>query len=238
MEIRSYVLQRIIQETSDVRSFIFDFGEHPFDFIPGQFVIVHLNAECQAPLTISSSPHDRKYFQVTVKRTGNFGTQFYDQMRVGEKVSIGRPMGQLKLQIDSLDPVCFIGCDYCIPAARSFFYYMLVRQPQRRLTLFHEITDPNQILYDKEFQHFEQNSPLTRVLLLNQQTSPVNQQTRPAGWFGGLGRITPIMVKSLYAENSSTKFYVAGEYAEVKFYQQTLQLAEIPKTSIFVERWS
>ncbi len=231
METHPYTLRRIIQETPDVRSFIFDFGDHPFGFTPGQFVIVHLDAERQAPLTISSSPHDQKYFQLTVKRTGNFGTQFYDRMQIGDAVSIGRPMGQLKLQTDSLDPVCFIGCDYCIPAARSFFYYLLVRQPERRLTLFHEVTDPSQILYDGEFRHFEQNSPLTRVLLLN-------QATRPAGWLGGLGRITPVMVKSLYLENPNTKFYVAGEYPEVKFYQQILQSAEIPKTSIFVERWS
>jgi hypothetical protein len=46
------------------------------------------------------------------------------------------------------------------------------------------------------------------------------------------------MVKSLYIENKSTKFYIAGEYPEVKFYQQVLQSAEIPKSSIFVERWS
>ncbi len=230
METHPYTLRRIIQETPDVRSFIFDFGERPFAFMPGQFVIFHLD-DSQAPLTISSSPHDQKYFQVTVKRTGNFGTQFYDRMQVGDTVRIGPPMGQLKLQTDNSEPVCFIGCDYCIPAARSFFYYILVRQPERRITLLHEVSDPNQILYDNEFKHFEQSSPLTRVVLLN-------QPTRPAGWFGGLGRITPIMVRSLYLENPNTKFYVAGEYPEVKFYQQTLQSAEIPKTSIFVERWS
>jgi hypothetical protein len=99
------------------------------------------------------------------------------------------------------------------------------------MTLFHEVTDPSQVLYDSEFKHFEQNSPLTRVILLN-------QPTRPAGWFGGLGRVTPVMVRSLYLENPNTKFYAAGEYPEIKFYQQVLQSAEIPKTSIFVERWS
>lgn len=231
MDAYPYTLRRIIQETSDVRSFVFDFGDRPFSFIPGQFVIFHLDDKCQAPLTISSSPHDQKYFQVTVKRIGNFGTRFYDQMQVGTTVLVGPPTGQFKLQTDSYDPVCFIGRDYCIPAVRSFLYHILVRQPERHITLFHEITDPTQILYDNEFKHFEKDGPMTRILILT-------QTTRPAGWFGGLGRITPLMVKSLYIENTSTKFYIAGEYPEVKFYQQVLQSAEIPKSSIFVERWS
>ncbi|MFQ3580671.1 MAG: FAD-binding oxidoreductase [Chloracidobacterium sp.] len=231
METKPYTIRRILQETPDVRSFILEFGDHPFSFTPGQFTVVHLNAECQAPLTISSSPHDQKYFQFTVKRTGNFGTQFYDQAQIGDTVSIGEPMGQLKLQTDTLDPVCFLGSDYCIPAARSFFYYILIRQPQRKMTLFHEVTSLDQVLYDNEFKHFEQNSPLTRVVLLN-------QPNRPAGWAGGLGRITPVMLRSLYLENPKTKFYAAGEFAEVKFYQQLLQAAEIPKQSTFVERWS
>ncbi len=231
MKTNSYVLRRIIQETPDVRSFIFDFGDSPFSFTPGQFVIFRLDDKRQAPLTLSSSPHDQKYFQVTVKRTGNFGTRFYDQMQVGDAVSIGEPMGNLKLDVNASDPVCFIGSDYCIPAARSFFYYILIRQPQRRITLFHELTDPSQALYDNEFKHFDQNSPLTRVLILN-------QLIRPPGWMGGLGRITPVMLRSLYLENPNTKFYAAGEYPETKFYQQALQSAEIPKQSIVVERWS
>lgn len=231
MQTQPYTVRRIIQETPDVRSFIFEFGEHPFDFTPGQFVIFHLDADRQAPLTISSSPHDQKYFQVTVKRIGNFGTRFYDQVQVGDTLSVGRPMGQLKLQTDSLDPVCFVGMDYCIPAARSFFYYILMRQPQRRLTLFHELSDPNQILYNNEFRYFDQNSPLTRVLILN-------QPTRPAGWNGGLGRVTPVMLRALYLENPKTKFYAAGEHPEIKFYQQAFQSAEIPKQNIVVERWS
>ncbi|MCS7080102.1 MAG: hypothetical protein NZ585_08635 [Chloracidobacterium sp.] len=231
MSTRPYTVCRIIQETTDVRSFIFDFGEYPFSFTPGQFAVFHLNAERQACLTFSSSPHDQKYFQVTVKRIGNFGTQFYDQVKVGDIIHVTEPMGQLKLQTDSLDPVCFIGMDYCIPAARSFFYYILTRQPERRLTLFHELTDSSQILYDDEFKHFEKNSPLTRILILN-------QPTRPVGWVGGLGRVTPVMLRSLYLENPNTKFYAAGEYPEIKFYQQTFQSAGIPKSNITVERWS
>ncbi|OYT71333.1 MAG: hypothetical protein CFK52_08190 [Chloracidobacterium sp. CP2_5A] len=231
METRSYTLRRIIQETSDVRSLVFDFGDRPFAFTPGQFVIFHLDAERQAPLTISSSPHDQKYFQVTVKRTGNFGARLYDQAQPDQTYSIGEPMGQLKLDTAVDDPACFIGADYCIPAARSFFYYILLRQPQRRLTLFHEVTDASQILYDNEFKHFEQNSPLTRVLILN-------QPTRPPGWTGGLGRVSPVMLRSLYLENPNTKFYAAGEYPEIKFYQQVFQSAEIPKQNITVERWS
>ncbi len=231
MKTQPYTVRRIVQETSDVRSYILEFGDHPFSFTPGQFVIFNLNANQQAPLTISSSPHDQKYFQVTVKRIGNFGTQFYDNVQIGDTLYASEPMGQFKLQTENLDPICFIGRDYCITAARSFFYYLLIQQPQRRMTLFHEISDPDQILYQNEFKFFEQNSPLTRILILD-------QPNRPAGWNGGLGRLTPIMLRSLYLENTNTKFFAAGEHAEIKFYQQLFQSAEIPKQNIAVERWS
>ncbi len=64
-------------------------------FIPGQFVIVHLENELDLkgkPYTISSTPDD-KFLSITVKKIGKFSTALHNLM-IGASVTIEGPMGR------------------------------------------------------------------------------------------------------------------------------------------------
>ncbi len=226
-----FQIRKVTQELSDVRSYAFDFGNSRFDFEPGQFVIVTLGPELQAPLTISSSPTEPGQFEITVKRTGNFGTRFYDTMTAGDEVSLSRPMGQFKLDRQAVSPVCFIGRDYAITAARSFLRFLWETGSPRRLTLLHEISGFDQVLFDAEFRRYPPGERFTRLLLLD-------QPTRPPGWTGPVSRVTDQLLKGLFVESPDTRFYAVGEGSDIGFYKNQLQAAGIPKTSFLLERWS
>ncbi len=231
MEANRYTIRKITQELADVRSYAFDFGNAPFEFEPGQFVIFTLDADLQAPLTISSSPTERSQFEVTVKRTGNFGARFYDTMKAGDSVSVGRPMGQFKLDRKAAAPICFIGRDYAITAARSFLRFLWETGSSRRLTVLHEISGFDQALYDAEFRKYQAGERFTRLLLLD-------QPTRPPGWTGPVSRVTDQLLKGLFVESPDTVFYAVGEGTDIGFYKTQLQAAGIPKTNFLLERWS
>lgn len=231
MEPLRYTIRKITQELADVRSYAFDFGVNAFDFDPGQFVIVTMSDALQAPLTLSSSPTEKSHFELTVKRTGNFGTKFYDSMKAGDSVAIGRPMGQFKLHRTAATPVCFVGRDYAITAARSFLRFLSDTGTTRRFTILHEISGFDQALFDAEFRKHHLGDQFTRLLLLD-------QPTRPPGWTGPVSRVTDQLLKGLFVESPDTMFYAVGEGADVGFYKTQLQAAGIPKANFMLERWS
>lgn len=231
METNRYTIRKITQELSDVRSYVIDVGKGSFEFEPGQFVIVTLGDDLQAPLTISSSPTEEGRFEVTVKRTGNFGTRFYDTVETGDLVTVGRPMGNFKLDRTAAAPICFMGRDYTITAARSFLRFLWGTWSSRRLTILHEISGFDQVLFDAEFRRYPEGDRFTRLLLLD-------QATRPPGWTGPVCRVTDQLLKGLYAESPDTLFYGVGEGTDIGFYKTQLQAAGIPKSSFLLERWS
>lgn len=231
MKINRFTVRKITQEMTDVRTYTFGYGPYPFEFEPGQFAIVHLNNDIQGPLTFSSSPTDKGQFEMTVKRTGNFGTRFYDTIRAGDPVPIATPMGKFILEREKAYPVCFIGRDYAITAARSFHRFLVATPPVRQFTLLHEISGFDQVLYDAEFRNHPVFEGFTRILTLD-------QPTRSGGWTGPLGRVTPRMFQGLYEESPDIRFYAAGEGIDIAFYKNQLQTAGIPKSNVLVERWS
>jgi glycine betaine catabolism B len=229
MTINRFSVRKITQELEDVRTYTVGFGPSGFDFQPGQFSIVRLSEDVQGPLTLIPHQDDERAFEVTVKRTGNFGARFYDSVRAGDPLQFGIPMGKFVLE-NNASPICFLGRDYTIPAARAFLRTLQRRKDPRSMTLIHEITGVDQLMYDSEFR--EETSPqFTRVLVLDK---PI----RPNGWTGPVGRVTENMVGALYGESRETVFYAVGEGADMNYYRQIFEKAGIPRELLRLERWS
>lgn len=81
-------IDEIIEETANVRTFIF---HEQIDFQPGQFIMVWIPRLDEKPFTISS--HNSKEFGVTIFKIGDFTNKFYS-MKVGDQVGIRGPYGR------------------------------------------------------------------------------------------------------------------------------------------------
>ncbi|MBL8150591.1 MAG: hypothetical protein JNN15_11750 [Blastocatellia bacterium] len=228
-----YIVQHIHQDLADVRSYTFDFGLSPFRFEPGQFVVGSIDyhsERLQAALTLSSSPTNRESFELTVKRTGNFGTKFYDVVQEGDVIEMTQPSGPFKLDINDTRPIFFIGRDYTVPAARGFYRYLVETNSTRPFALVHEISSPNELLYNEEFSSGKLKTFVRFAML--------DAEIRPEGWRGLMGRISAPIIEKIVKQLNNTVFYVSAEGVDMKYFKAELAKLPIDPQNIHLERWS
>lgn len=219
----TYIIQAVQQELEDVRSYEFAYGLQPFEFYPGQFVVAVLPSapKTTAAITLSSSPMNRSQFRLTLKRTGDFGTRFYDSAQTGDLVKMRPPAGAFRLEPTDNRPLCYIARDYTTTGAMSFCQYLADIQSTREVYLVHECTSPQQALFRQAFEGLS----LSRLKYTPMAVGKGEEVT--AAW---IEANIPDLVR--------TVFYAAGEGLDVKRWKQVLLDAAIPATSIRTERWS
>lgn len=151
---RQLIICDIVQAPQEVRVYRFLHGLEPFEFLPGQFVVARTEdcPEDRASLTLCSSPGDPEGFELMVKRTGNFGSKFYDTADIGSRVHLTRPTGSFGVSAEGAEPVCFLGHDYTVPAARSLLLWLKATGSRRRVVLLHEIRDPAESVFREDFE--------------------------------------------------------------------------------------
>jgi ferredoxin-NADP reductase len=209
-----YLVQDIIDNCEDVRSYVFSFGLTRLRFEPGQFVVVkNLKTNTKAPLSISTSPLAYQDFELTVKRTGEFGTAFYDSVEVGDMVEMTLPSGPFVLPTDGIQPLVLVGRDYTVPAYRSYFRTLADSGIDRPVTLYHEVSSSEQILYIEDFQSARAPS-FRRVVLPGE-----------------------IQADRL-AQHKGSLFFLSGEGVDVKRWERLAKIAGIDNDDIVKERWS
>lgn len=89
-------IMEIKRLSKDVKSFIVRFTDkeamHSFKFMVGQFVMVSLWGVGEAPISITSSPHEENYLELCIKDTGRL-THYIHQLTDGDRIGIRGPYG-------------------------------------------------------------------------------------------------------------------------------------------------
>lgn len=221
----------IVQELDEVRSFWCLKPTPDFTFRPGQFTVFEHPSRVglQAALTLSSSPLGAESFTVTVKRTGNFGTLFYDEAAVGQLVKMRLAAGNFKLE-EGESPICFLGRDYGITASRAFHDYLRDSQSSRSLTLLHEVSRPDEMLFIRDYSQSKLPN-FRRLTLADGFVAPPAMRARE-------GRVTAELLREIFPDLGSVQFFAAGERAEVDYYQSVLTSLALDKAQLHFERWS
>ena len=91
-KITEMVCSKVTDETHDVRTFRLDWPTGvDYQFVTGQFITVWFpeDPKIKRAYSLSSCELDRGYFDITVKKAGNFGTRLWTDLKEGMK-QIGR----------------------------------------------------------------------------------------------------------------------------------------------------
>lgn len=218
----TYTIEGIKRESPDVYTFRCSYGVEPMVFLPGQFVVAQRGNGKKASVTMSSPPSDRTGFNFTLKRTGEFGTDFCDKARPGDEITVTRPTGPFALDVSQRRPVCFIGRDYTVSAARSALLERRHRlqyggeRPRGKFFLIHELSSREEQIFAPDFK----------------EESP--------GFFyiPTLATVDAQFIKENITQLSATEFYVCAEGVDAKRFKAVLQELGLEKELVHIERWS
>lgn len=210
-----YLIQRIRQDSGDVRTYFLHWGLQPLAFLPGQFCNVRLAAQPDrvGALTFCSAP-GLDEFALSVKNTGDFGAFFYQQAEVGAAVKTSAPTGPFALRPEHVaDPLVVLARDYCLPALRSFLEWLRTQGMAFDLTLYHELLDGQPGLYAEELEAWQDHQ--FRVHRLDRPLEPQD-----------------------LSGHLKSRFFAQAEGSDARRYRDLLLKLHIPVERTHIERWS
>lgn len=203
----------IFSETHDVKTFRFvalDGGTIPFDYQPGQFVTFTLDIPEQPKLTkrsytIASSPTQRDYFEVTIKREeqGLVSRFMHDNVLVGDALEIKAPSGKFYFNGENEDSIVLVSGGVGITPMMSAVRYLTTRCWKGEIYFLFCTRSSNDFIFVRELQYLQARHKNLHVLV---------SMTRAEGtsWMGPQGRFTPQLVNDFVPDIAEKTAHICG----------------------------
>jgi ferredoxin-NADP reductase len=235
---------RIALETPDTKTYRLDLGAHkPFPFLPGQFII--LTAELWNPkrnraapvnraFSISSSPTDWDYLEVTAKRyqDGRISAWLHDTVKVGDQVTVKGPAGKFVFNEGETDELVLIAGGIGVAPFRSMIRYIIGKKLPVRVHLLYTARTPQDFAYKTELDGIIQNHP--NVTCLYSITRPSSDPQMD--WSGRIGRVDEPLLRQ-HLKNPKALFYLCGPDVMIGELARLLKTIGVEEARIRFERW-
>ncbi len=202
----------IVVETPGVKTFRLlpasGGGELPFTFVPGQFLNVAFyigGARMNRSYSISSSPTQREYIDLTVRREprGAVSRHIVDLLRVGGLIEASGPVGKFTFNGTEADSIVLIAGGVGITPMMSITRYLTERSWPGEIFLIYVGRVPADIIFAREIAALERANPKLRVVIAI---------SRPEGtdWKGPRGHITRELLAQTVPDIASRRVHLCG----------------------------
>lgn len=202
---------RVFNETPQIRTFrLVDAagGPIPFNFLAGQFLtltVAHEGKTAKRAYTIASSPAQRDYVELTVKREENglVSRILCDQTREGALLQIAAPQGVFTFTGAEADSIVLIGAGVGATPLMSVVRYLTDRGWGKPIYLLLGFRSPEDYLFRAELEYLRERHPYLHV---------VATMSRPDGssWTGPIGRVTKELIAQNVPEVATRRVHVCG----------------------------
>jgi CDP-4-dehydro-6-deoxyglucose reductase len=198
----------VLAETDQVKRFFFKVpDDFPFDFKPGQFVMLHLPIESKyknRSYSIASPPFGNNTFELAiVLNPKGLGTPYlWENIDVGSLVDVSKPLGKFTIQEPIEEDLCFIGTGTGIAPLRSMIQHIFRNNiPHKNLYLIFGNRWEKDILYHKEMNELMKQHKSFHFI-------PVLSRENP-GWTGKQGYVHQVY-EEIFADKRPATFYLCG----------------------------
>ncbi len=180
----------------------------PFTFVPGQFLNVAFwigGARMNRSYSISSSPTQREYVDLTVRREprGAVSRHIVDLLKVGDQIEAAGPVGKFTFDGTESDSIVLIAAGVGITPMVSITRYLTERSWAGDIFFIFTCRTPTDFIFADEVAALQRANPKLRVVVT---------VTRPEGtdWKGPRGRITKELLTQAVPDLASRRVHVCG----------------------------
>ncbi len=218
-------IKQIIKRTADVKSFRFDRPEK-LDCSAGQYMIVTIKSEgteLREPFTISSSPTERDFLELTKKLTGHPFSNALESLKVGDKVTIDAPFGEFTFK-GEYDKIGLLAGGIGITPLRCIIRYATDNQLKTDIILLYSSRFDDEIIFKNELEEMQR---------LNKNLKVIYTITKPTEkWKGLTGRINKEMIQNVFPDYMERVFYICGPPRMVEAMVAILKELNLPDSQI------
>ena len=202
----------IIKGTPNVKTFrlLPSSGDRflPFTFVPGQFLNLAFwigGARMNRSYSISSSPTQREYVDLTVRREprGAVSRHIVDLLKVGDQIEAGGPVGKFTFTGKEADSIVLISGGVGITPMVSISRYLTEQSWPGDIFFTYVCRTPADYILADEIAALERRNPKLHVAIT---------MTRPEGtdWKGPRGHLTKEFLTQTVPDLTSRRIHLCG----------------------------
>ena len=228
-------LSSVTAVTPRSRLITLDLGEHPFEFRPGQAVLIGANGyQPRRPYSIASSPERAAEIRalellIALEADGSLGSHLAS-VSPGQALDVEGPLGTFLFPLDPpAQRLLFVAGGTGIAPLRAMIDHVLRRAPHQRPSLLYSARNADEFAFIEELRGHQ-----TRGQLELHQTVTRDDS---ATWAGSRGRIGRTHFESVMHDPANTLCFVCGPRALVNESVTTLEALGVPNDSIRTEGW-
>ncbi len=229
---------RIYQETADVKTFRFvacHGGGIPFSYFPGQFLTVTMpigEKPIRRSYTISSSPTQGYYCEITVKREehGAGSRYLHDQVKEGDTLEIQAPNGKFIFTGKEADGVVLISGGVGITPMMSITRALTDMGWPGDIYFVVACRDPEHLIFKSELQRLaERHANLHLVIAMSRIDTDIDGYHR--------GRLTRDLLAKEVPDIASKWIHLCGAPPMMDGTKQMLSEMGVPSENIHTENF-
>jgi ferredoxin-NADP reductase len=211
-----------------------DGDELPFDFAPGQFLQVEVAPEEGKPFrrsyTIASSPTQRAFVELTVKREdhGVVSRFLNEKLAVGDLLSVSGPFGSFTFSGTDADSIVLIAGGVGITPMMSVLRYLTDKAWPGEIFLLYGARSTEEFLFREEIERLERRHPNLHVLASMQRTPGTV-------WLGPEGNLTKELIALAVPQIGQRRIHLCGPPGMMTAVRSSLLELGVAEAQIYTE---
>jgi ferredoxin-NADP reductase/Fe-S-cluster-containing hydrogenase component 2 len=230
------VLAETVDVTHNVKTFRFkspDGAEIPFDYLPGQFLTLHIAPEglpIKRSYTIASTPTWRDRIEITVKREdhGLVSRWLHDVLQPGDEVEIEAPNGTFYFTGKEAESVVLIGGGVGITPMMSVARYLTETGWRGNVHLILGFRTPSDFIFRDEIAELEARNPNLRLTVTMSRADG-------EGWDGRKGQVDTALLAQSVPDLAAQWAHICGPPAMMDAVKAALIGLGLPEKQIRME---
>ena len=225
---------RIIDETHDVRTFLFT-GVEPvlFSYRPGQFMAVQIIIDGKTvyrSYTISTSPSRPHLIGITVKRVaategnppGQISNWLHDHLTEGDKLTINGPFGDFSCHTHAAQRICLVSAGSGITPMLSMVRWLCDTAAAVDIVFVHSARTPTDLIARTELETLARSNPRLSLIFTVSRAEP------RSAWSGHVGRLEVAFLKTRVPDLRLRRVFVCGPQGFMSTMKKQLQAEGFP----------
>jgi len=206
------VIDKIIDETYDTRTFHFNFKDEKlkeeFTFDSGQFCLVSILGIGEAPFCISSSPTRRGHLECSIRQVGKL-TRALHRLGEGAEIGVRGPYGN-SFPLDFLKGrnLVFVGGGIGLAPLRSLIWHVIDnRDSYGNIDIIYGARSPADLCFSYDLEAWDKDKTVNMVTTVDKGDE---------GWTGRVG-LVPSVLEQVAPSPKNSVAIVCGPTIMIRF---------------------
>lgn len=229
----------IFDETPSVKTFRLmepNRGPMPFTFLPGQYASITSEIEGQKirrSYTISSSPTQRDYIELTIKREqhGLESRHLHDHAATGDLLEIAAPAGRFFFTGKEAEGIVLIAGGVGITPMMSVLRSLTDRSYEHDIYLLYGVNTPADLIFREECDYLARRHHKLHIVSIVSKTDGTD-------WAGPTGYLTADFIAASVPEITSRRVHLCGPPPMMDAVKAALAQLKVPAEQVKTEEFA